>query len=110
MVAGATAAKLLFYQAPFDIETVLSLQGPAGLVLGQYIGYVAGSAVGTEALAQKGFLGQLEGSAEASFAPTVIAVVGGFLFVIYVGKGTFADALLMTAGSYAAMYGISLIK
>lgn len=110
MVAGATAAKLLFYRSPFDIETVLLLQGPAGLVAGQYIGFIAGSALGSEATQQKGWLQGIEGNIEAGAAPIITAVIGGFLFVIYAGEGTFADALLMTAGSYAAMYGISLIK
>lgn len=91
-LAGATAVQVYFYDKPASFGTVFSLGGPIGLVVGSFAGFFAAIAAGVVL----GNDGTIDGTDLAIMAGLMLG--GPILFVHFVGKTPFTEAIAMTVG------------
>ena len=114
-VVSATGAALLRWwvlRVPVDVGSVLSLAGPAGLLIGQFAGEklvpLVTKDLDTDITSELGNgLGKLAlpGAIAANdyIMAQLLPVLGGFVFVFIAGRGTVSDAVAMTIGSAGAL-------
>lgn len=113
---GAALARAWILQVPVDVASVLSLRGPAGLLIGQFAGEMAapyvskrGDTTITNALDKEvagGFFKNEEPAVQGAYDAMVretLPVIGGFVVVFIAGRGSVTDAVAMTIGSAGAL-------
>lgn len=110
---GAALGRAWILNVTVSAASVLSLAGPAGLLLGQFAGELAIPYVTKKmdmkivaAAGTQGF-GGLEGAAgtaiDNALMPYLLPIIGGFCVVFIAGRGSVTDAVAMTIGSAGAL-------